>query len=195
MLAVGDALALVVSRMRHFAAADFARFHPGGSLGRKLAKVEEVMRPLHDCRLADDEQTVREVLVSGSRPGRRTGAIMLTDATGKLTGIFTDSDLARLLETNRDADLDAEIGSLMTRDPATIQAGQLMQAALEILSARRISELPVVNDRGEPIGLIDITDLVGLQPVTDAAAQAMLSTETDKLSGPKTISLPNRPTT
>ena len=92
MLALGDALALVVSRCRQFNREDFARFHPGGSLGRKLAKVEEVMRALSECRVADQSQSVRDVLVRVSRPGRRTGAIMLIDGSGTLTGLFTDSD-------------------------------------------------------------------------------------------------------
>ena len=102
MLAVGDALALVVSRMRGFAREDFARFHPAGNLGLKLSKVEQHMRPLEQCRVAPEGQTVREVLVRVSVPGRRTGATMLVDAEGKLSGIFTDSDLARLFEQRRD---------------------------------------------------------------------------------------------
>src|SRR5947199_1104671 len=103
MLALGDALALVLSRVRGFSSEDFARFHPGGSLGRKLARVEDVMRPLAQCRVARHEQTLRETLVGQSRPGRRTGAIMVVDAAGVLVGVFTDSDLARLLEASRDS--------------------------------------------------------------------------------------------
>ena len=75
-------------------------FHPGGSLGRKLALVEDLMRPLAECRVADQTHAVRNVLVHVSRPGRRTGAIMLVDGDGSLTGLFTDSDLARILEHN-----------------------------------------------------------------------------------------------
>ena len=102
MLAVGDALALVVSRMRGFAREDFARFHPAGNLGLRLSKVEQHMRPLQQCRVAPQEETVRQVLVRVSVPGRRTGATMLVDAAGRLSGIFTDSDLARLFEHRRD---------------------------------------------------------------------------------------------
>ena len=79
MLAVGDALALVVSQMRRFSREDFARFHPAGSLGNQLSKVEQQMRPLEQCRVAGEERTVREVLVGSSMPGRRTGAIMLVE--------------------------------------------------------------------------------------------------------------------
>ena len=93
MLALGDALALVVSRLRDFRREDFAQFHPGGSLGRKLSRVDEVMRPLEECRVASDTLSVKEVLVVSSLPGRRTGAVMLVDESGRLSGIFTDSDL------------------------------------------------------------------------------------------------------
>lgn len=164
MLALGDALALVVSQARSFSAADFARFHPGGNLGRRLARVEEVMRPLDQCRLARDTQTLRETLVGQSRPGRRTGAIMIVDAAEQLVGIFTDSDLARLLEANRDHAIDGPLSGVMTRSPSAIQRGQLLPAACAILSRRKISELPVVDEVGRPLGLIDITDVVGVEP-------------------------------
>jgi arabinose-5-phosphate isomerase len=164
MLALGDALALVLSRMRGFSSTDFARFHPGGSLGRKLLKVEEAMRPLNQCRVALATQSLRETLVGQSRPGRRTGAIMIVDEAGLLVGIFTDSDLARLLEANRDAAIDGPLADVMTRSPATVTAGELLSAACDMLSHRKISELPVVDQAGKPLGLIDITDVVGLAP-------------------------------
>lgn len=168
MLALGDALALVTSRMRHFGSEDFARFHPAGSLGQKLSKVEDHMRPLPQCRVASQRQTVREVLVAVSLPGRRTGATMLTDAEGKLSGIFTDSDLARLFEQRRDGDLDRPIRQVMTADPLTVRLGSMMVDAVKIMAERKISELPVVDAVGRPVGLIDITDVVGLMP-KDAA--------------------------
>lgn len=163
MLALGDALALVLSQMRSFSHEDFARFHPGGSLGRKLSRVEEVMRPLAQCRVATATQTLRETLVSQSRPGRRTGAIMITDAAGALVGIFTDSDLARLLEAGRDTAIDLPLADVMTRSPACVTAGELLPVACDLLSRRKISELPVVDQAGKPLGLIDITDIVGLE--------------------------------
>jgi arabinose-5-phosphate isomerase len=167
MLALGDALALVLSRLRQFTADDFARFHPGGSLGRRLARVEDVMRPLDQCRLARENQTLRETLVTSSRPGRRTGAIMIVDADGRLSGIFTDSDLARLLESRRDGSIDGPLSAVMTRTPATITAGTPLSAACELLSRRKISELPVVDEQGRPLGLIDITDVVGVEADTE----------------------------
>jgi arabinose-5-phosphate isomerase len=164
MLAVGDALALVVSQMRRFGPEDFARFHPAGSLGRKLSKVQNHIRPLEQCRIASDRQTVREVIVSASLPGRRTGAIMLVDDHGKLSGIFTDSDLARLFERRADHDLDGPIRNVMTANPCTVPLGAMMSDAVAIMAERKISELPVVDAQGLPIGLIDITDLVARLP-------------------------------
>lgn len=167
MLAIGDALALVVSRMRSFGREDFARFHPGGSLGRQLAKVEEQMRPLADCRVANCSQSVRQVLVERRRPARRTGAVMIVDPDGILRGIFTDSDLARLFESRRDDALDGPIRQVMTKRPTTVPAGSMVSDAVEIMAERKISELPVVDAAGKPIGLIDITDIVALYPEGD----------------------------
>jgi arabinose-5-phosphate isomerase len=164
MLAVGDALALVVSRMRCFGREDFARFHPGGSLGYKLSKVEHHMRPLEECRVASDGQTVRNVLIGASMPGRRTGATMLVDPDGRLSGIFTDSDLARLFEHRRDDELDCPIGQVMTKDPLRVELGSMMVDAVAVMAGRKISELPVVDADGKPVGLVDITDVVALLP-------------------------------
>lgn len=164
MLAVGDALALAVARLKNFTAEDFARFHPGGSLGRKLALVDDLMRPLSQCRLAFQGETVREVLIKTARPGRRTGAIMVLDAAGRLTGIFTDSDLARLFERRADEKLDRPIGEVMTPQPITIRTGARLADAVCVLADKKISELPVIDAEDRPVGLVDVTDLVALWP-------------------------------
>ncbi len=164
MLAVGDALALAASRRRKFRAEDFAKFHPGGSLGRRLSRVDDLMRPLSQCRVASDELSIREIFVSCRKPGRRVGAILLTDAEGRLTGVFTDSDLAKLFET-RDADFfDRPIRDAMTRFPSVVRTGALMSEAIATMSSRKISELPVLDERGVPLGLLDVTDLVDFFP-------------------------------
>ena len=100
--AVGDALALVTSRVRGFNREDFARFHPGGSLGLQLAKVTEYSRPLEQCCVAEDSLSLRDIFARAQRPRRRSGAILLTDESGRLSGIFTDSDFARLFERKQD---------------------------------------------------------------------------------------------
>lgn len=168
MIAVGDAIAFVLARQREFTRDDFARFHPAGSLGRKLLKVEAVMRRANDLRLAQRHDTVREVFAHSRRLGRRTGAVMLTDEHGKLCGLFTDSDLARLFEQRRDAALDRPIAEVMTVQPFSVAVGTRVVDALEVFKERKISELPVVDLSGRPVGLLDITDLISLMPREEA---------------------------
>jgi arabinose-5-phosphate isomerase len=175
MIAVGDALAFVLSRMRDFGREDFARYHPAGSLGRKLLRVEAVMRQGKDLRIASDQETVREVFAHIRKHGRRTGAVMLIGDSHRLSGLFTDSDLARLFEERRDAALDRPIAEIMTRDPITISLGSRVADALEILRRRKISELPVVDHEGRPAGLIDITDLIGIFPDEEVEAASQVA--------------------
>jgi arabinose-5-phosphate isomerase len=175
MIALGDALAFVLSRMRDFTHEDFARFHPAGSLGRKLLKVDALMRRGADLRLASDQDTVREVFAQGRRRGRRTGAVMLLDGSGRLSGIFTDSDLARLFEQRRDTALDQPICEVMTSKPLTVAQGKRVADAVEILYRHRISELPVVDASGKPVGLLDITDVIGLLPAAEAEVTSQVA--------------------
>ena len=168
MIAVGDALAFVLTRLRDFTHEDFARFHPAGSLGRKLVKVEAVMRQGDEMRLASQDALVRDVFSQARRRGRRTGAVMLVDGAGRLRGLFTDSDLARLFEQRRDQALDRPIREVMTAAPITVTLGTRVIDAVDILSKRKISELPVVDGDGKPAGLVDITDLIGLVPAESA---------------------------
>ena len=164
LMAVGDALALLVSRMRDFSPEDFALYHPGGSLGRKLTRVEDVMRTGRQLRRAHVEETVREIFVRLAGPRRRSGAILIEDADTHLLGIFTDSDLARLFEKRREAELDRQIGEIMTIDPKRVRVGALLSDAVELLKTYKISELPVVDRGNRLVGLIDVTDLIGLVP-------------------------------
>jgi arabinose-5-phosphate isomerase len=164
MLAVGDALALVTSRLRGFRREDFARFHPGGSLGLKLSRVDQHMRAASQCRIASADRSVREVLVGATVPGRRSGAIMLIDADGRLAGLFTDSDLARLVEQRREAQLDRPMRQVMTAGPLTCPTGTMLEEAMALMAERKISELPVIDADGRPVGMLDVTDLVGLWP-------------------------------
>jgi arabinose-5-phosphate isomerase len=165
MVALGDALALVLSRARQFDVMDFAQFHPGGSLGKKLSNVEDIMRALEKCRVARESERVRDIYVRSSVSQRRVGVILVVDAEHKLSGIFTDSDLARLLERRNESALDGNIGQVMTRNPISISAGQRAEEAVKILSARNISELPVVDDAQRPLGIIDITDVISMFPI------------------------------
>jgi arabinose-5-phosphate isomerase len=164
MIALGDALAFVLLEQRQFSAEQFARFHPAGSLGRKLATVAEYMRHGAELRIASASDTVREVFAKVRHTGRRTGAIMIVNAEGRLAGLFTDSDLARLFESRRDAAIDSPIEAVMTSNPAVIGPAARLGEAIDLLKARKFSELPVVDEDGKPVGMLDITDVIGLDP-------------------------------
>ncbi len=164
MLALGDALALVVSRIKNFSMSDFARFHPGGTLGKRLSTVDEIMRPLKDCRIASEWETVRDVYIRFSGRSRRAGVVLVTNPEGVLTGLFTDSDLARLLERQQENQFDQPICDVMTRTPVTIRSGQNTMLAVETLACRNLSELPVIDAEGAPVGLVDITDVLSFLP-------------------------------
>jgi arabinose-5-phosphate isomerase len=170
MIALGDALAFVLLQVRGFTEQDFARFHPAGSLGRRFLKVEAIMRHGAELRVADSGETVRRVFARVRRRGRRTGAVMLTDEGGRLCGLFTDSDLARLFEQRREDVLDGPVRDVMTAQPRSVRLGSLLADAVELLSRHKISELPVLDADGKPVGLLDITDLFGFMPV-DANAE------------------------
>src|SRR5262249_47623745 len=148
------------------------KLHPAGALGRKLLRVEFVMRRGHELRLASRDETVRDVFARAGFRGRRTGAVILTDAEGRLSGLFTDSDLARLIEQRREAALDRPIHEVMTVNPLTIAAGFRVADAIELLRCNKISELPVIDADNRPIGMIDITDLLGLVPMEEAEGLA-----------------------
>ena len=164
MLAIGDALALVVAQSRGFSPQHFARFHPGGSLGQKLKSVTEVMRPRDQLRIASMHSTVRDVMTGTARPGRRSGAVLLIDDDQTLAGIFTDSDLARMFERGREGEFDGPIGAVMTVDPLRTTLGSQLGEAVELMRSHKISELPVVDQGGRLAGLIDVTDLIGVSP-------------------------------
>ncbi len=164
MLALGDALALTVLKMRQkvgrFDREAFALYHPGGSLGRQLVTVKTVMRKGADLPAARDNLTVRAALASLKNMPRRSGAVCLTDARGKLTGIFTDADLRRLLEGG-DADaLDRPIADVMTPNPKAVGVGDTANDAIGIINRYFIEELPVVDGRGRLVGLVDVQDLL-----------------------------------
>ncbi len=165
--AVGDALVLGVMSLRKFSAEDFGAFHPGGSLGRKLVKVSQVM----EFKIGENLQPVpetmplSEVLAKDPATGRRAGAVIIINTAGLLAGVFTDGDLRRRLRTADPTLLDQPIGTLMTRNPKHIHEDALASEALAVLNQYRIDELPVINAAGKPTGLIDVQDLVRLRIV------------------------------
>ena len=120
------------------------------------------MRQGSELRVAPDGETVRNVFAAARLKGRRSGAVMLLDEAGLLTGLFTDSDLARLIEARRDDALDRPIAEVMTRQPRTLSVGARVGEALDLLQRYKISEVPIVDAIGRPVGLLDITDVIGI---------------------------------
>jgi arabinose-5-phosphate isomerase len=165
MMALGDALALTVMKLRNFSAEDFALFHPAGQLGRKLIRVKEAMtfRRGENLPVASDQLTVAQVLHEVSNIKRRSGAVILIDGKGKLSGIFSDGDLRRIITDNDASALTRPISSVMTRNPKRVRENALASEAMAILRQYRIDELPVVDDNDCPVGLIDVQDLVVLR--------------------------------
>lgn len=165
MLALGDALALSVMKMRKFTADDFAVFHPAGQIGRKLIRVGEAMtfRKGENLPVASEKMSVGEVLHSVSAIKRRSGAVILVDERGCLTGIFSDGDLRRLVTDDDGTALKRPVRDVMTKNPKRISADSLASEAMAVMRQYRIDEIPVVDSSDRPMGLIDVQDLVVLK--------------------------------
>lgn len=160
-LAMGDALAVALLSARKFTPEDFAIFHPGGSLGRKLLlKVENVMHGGGDNPVVTLDKTVKEALFVITDKG--LGATSVIDHEGRLVGIITDGDIRRGLEKGHDF-LDKPVAALMTKTPRTITKDKLAAYALHQMEKNRprpITVLPVVDDEHKAIGIIHLTDLL-----------------------------------
>ena len=160
-LAMGDALAVVLMSARKFTADDFAVFHPGGALGRKLLmKVANVMHGEEENPTVTLEQSVKEALFVITDKG--LGATSVVDAEGKLVGLITDGDIRRGLEKGLDF-LTHKVGELMTKQPQTITAEKLAAEALRLMEQHKpkpITVLPVVDKDGHSVGLVHVTDLL-----------------------------------
>ncbi len=158
MLAMGDALAMVAMDKKGLKPKDFAFYHPGGSLGRKLIlKVEDIMRQGRQNPIVEEDELIKDVLLKIT--SSKAGSATVVNKKGKLAGIFTDGDLRRHID--KDERLMAKkVKEAMTKKPVTILKGRLAQEALTILRQKRIDEVPVVDNSGRPIGLIDVQDLL-----------------------------------
>lgn len=166
-LALGDALALCAARRRRFTDDDFAKRHPGGALGEMLRPVTDILRFVvgRNTRPVRDDATVRAALAAADEGNqRRPGALLLVAATGELTGIFTDADLRRLIERNP-VELDRPISEVMTRSPQVLPSTARVRDAVQLVRESRRDEIPVIDDRGRPIGILDVQDLVALKLV------------------------------
>jgi len=168
-MALGDALALAAARRRGFTKADFARRHPGGALGGQLRPVVEAMRFRVGVNLpvVADSLTVLAALQEAAKVGRRPGALLLADSvTGRLAGILTDGDVRRLVLKDR-AELDRPVRDVMTKAPRTLRASAVLRDAVAMVREFRQDEIPVVDDSGKPLGILDVQDLVAMKLVQE----------------------------
>lgn len=157
MLVLGDALAMVLLEARGFRKDDFARFHPGGKLGRTLLlKVSQIMRDLSRMAVIQPETLVREAL--HAMAGQRAGAAVVVDAGQRLLGIFTHGDFGRQFRAHPDL-LEQAVQPHMTLRPITIHPDKLAAEVLHVLEKHRIDDLVVVDDDGRPVGVVDSQDL------------------------------------
>jgi arabinose-5-phosphate isomerase len=159
LLALGDALAMVLIQERKFDTESYARFHPGGALGRQLMRTQEIMRTGDSMTVVVSGSSARETLIAMNSTKGRPGAAMIIDQAGRLIGFFTDGDLARNLQ--RDVGfLNEPVDRVMVRTPTTITADRLASEAFRILREGRFDQLPVVDDEHRPVGLVDVQDLL-----------------------------------
>ena len=155
-LALGDALAMAVLERRGFTVEDFAVLHPGGRLGKKLLRVEDVMHGGDEVPVVAPDTRMRDVLFEMSR--KRLGMTTVVEG-GRLRGVISDGDVRRQLERHGNTLLDREAGECMTREPACIASRELATAALDRMETRKITSLVVVDAGGRVEGVVHLHDL------------------------------------
>jgi len=160
MLALGDALAIAVSLRKGFKAEDFAELHPGGKLGKQLAKVRDLMHTGEDVPVVSMTTPMADVIFEMS--SKKLG-ITTVQESGSLRGVISDGDLRRLLEREGGAALSRLAGEAMHRNPRTIGADELAAKALAILEERKITSLVVLDAEGRVEGLLHLHDLWGVE--------------------------------
>ena len=157
MLAIGDALAVTVMEIRGFTPDDFAQLHPGGSLGRLLAKAREVMHTGEQMPLVQRGVDIKDAI--SAMMGRRFGCIGVVDETSRLIGLVSDGDLRRHLNDDL---FDQQIHQVMTPNPFTVDPEVKCLDLMKMMNDRRITVVFIVDDKHHPVGIVDMHDLVAL---------------------------------
>ena len=160
MLALGDALAIAVSVRKGFRAEDFAELHPGGKLGKQLARVRDLMHKGEDVPVVAPTTSMTDVIYEMS--SKKLGITTVQD-NGRLRGVISDGDLRRLLEREGGAALSRTAGEAMNAHPRTIRADELAAKALAVLEERKITSLVVVDAQGRVEGVVHLHDLWGVE--------------------------------
>jgi arabinose-5-phosphate isomerase len=161
MLALGDALAMVLLEARGFQKEDFAKLHPAGMIGRSLlVRVHQIMRPRDLMAVVAVDASIRDVLKAMTSV--RAGAAVVAGADGQLAGIFTHGDFARHFQSDSKIG-DRVVADLMTLNPVTVHKDKLAVEVLNMLERHRIDDLVVVDDDKVPVGIVDSQDLTRLK--------------------------------
>jgi len=161
-LAMGDALAMALMRARGFSVEEFGETHPAGQLGKRaLLRVEDLMHGGEDNPTISSEITVTDALLAMTNASVR-GAVTVVDERGVLLGLFTDGDFRRLMQKEREpnAVMSLPIAEAMTKSPTTVKVGMLATEALLIMEEREFDNMPVVDEEGRAVGMLDIQDLM-----------------------------------
>lgn len=157
-LAMTDALAVCLLELKGFKEKDFAFFHPGGALGRRLIlTVEEIMRKGKSNPVVNEDKRVSQVLLKITQG--RAGSATVVDNSGRVTGIFTDGDLRRHLESDMGLPR-RRVKEVMTKAPTLVSKDMLAAEAMGIMRRKKIDELPVTDKNRRPVGLLDVQDLL-----------------------------------
>ncbi|HWP82254.1 MAG TPA: KpsF/GutQ family sugar-phosphate isomerase [Bacteroidota bacterium] len=157
-LAMGDALAIALLDKRNFTKEDFAMFHPGGNIGKRLLlKIEEIMVTGEDVPIVHESVPLSEAIYVMTK--KRLGATCVINDSGTLSGIITDGDLRRLLQRTTDVS-NVKAAQVMTKNPKTIRLGMLAAVALEEMETYNITQLVVVDGNHKPVGMVHLHDLV-----------------------------------
>ncbi len=158
-LAMGDALAIALLESRGFTEEDFARSHPAGSLGRRLLlRIEDLMHSGNNVPRVSQTATLSEALLEMSRKG--LGMTTVVDQSGRVSGVFTDGDLRRLLDHGEVQIKKLCVADVMQRQCTTVEAHLLAAEALRIMDDKRINALPVTDDDGILVGALNMHDLL-----------------------------------
>lgn len=163
MLVMGDALAMVLLEARGFTEKEFARFHPGGALGRALlTRVSDIMRAGDMLASVAAAATVRDAL--GAMTAARSGACLVLEKDGSLAGIFTHGDFARCYQQDPHVG-ERPVADFMTRRPISVAADSLAAEAVQTIGSHRVDDVVVIDAAGRPVGLVDTQDLARMKIV------------------------------
>ncbi len=162
MVALGDALAVALAEKRGFREEDYANLHPGGKLGKKLARVGKLMHTGEAVPRVGPQTPMSEVIYEMSRKGLGVTTVVENE---RLVGIISDGDLRRLLERRGKDVLEMRAGECMTRNPKTIAADEFAAAALNVMEQKKITSLVVVDGHGRLEGIVHLHDLWGTEMV------------------------------